>query len=344
MKLHPLIEALLGDSTITQIVLNGPHEIFYEQRGRLERSNQDFPSPDAYELAVEALLNACSRDGDGYELTFPRENVPTIFSIFLSKGSQPQSPSLLVIRLAPRTSLSLESFQEFHTLTSRVSQILQLTQKHAVSVCVSSNLGGGGSVLFKALMDLKAGHQRVGYFGPPRQLNHESRHLIQFRYHESTSRTEAQKLFRQIPKLVFDELAVENLNYGAYELLRNLGGLPMLLKLTAPHVPAAVSLLRVLAKEDRPELPWECIDHQIGALGGLFVHMNRLPDGARKVTQIYELCGIENGKPILHEIGSWHAEGVSRTDRIRGAFRFTGYYPQAFASRGLGADLFFAGE
>ena len=300
--LSPL-EPLLSDESITEIMVDAPGRVIVERKGKLVDAGIKFDSPEALRAAMDAAL---ALGGVSFK---PGQ---TVADARLADGSRilgvlpPTAVSgpYLVIRKVWKTTLTMDKVIEFGALTREALALLQSAIRARLNILVAGGAGSGKTTLMSLLTDEIPAEERViaaeAFFElhlrHPRAINLSSDSSPDLSYVDVISTAAKMRPDR----LIFGELR------GA-EVMRILDivsvghdGSMMTMHATSPE--DALTRLEAMCLTANLGLGLGEIRNLIASTLQLIVHIQRLPDGRRRIMRITELRGLEHDRFVLQPL------------------------------------------
>lgn len=338
--LEPVLH-LLNDPAVSEIMINGPGEVYAERAGFVEFID------DAWFEDQEALMAACVNiaqfSGKVLDDRNPRMDAR------LPDGSRVHvviPPIATVITIAirkfARRELSMDDLIAYGTLNEGAANLLRVAIQMKRNLVVSGGTGSGKTTLLNVLAHFFDDHERILVIEDTRELKLPKPHLVQlearapdeFDRNEVTIRDLLQSALRLRP----DRILVGEVRGGeALDLLNALnsghGGTMSTLHANTPL--GALAKLETLVLFAGEDLPARAVRSQICNAVDMVVQVNRFKDGSRRVDQIAELLPSldEHGHyqvNVLYRFKVYRTELVKKVQRIVGALEPTGNLPTFF--------------
>jgi pilus assembly protein CpaF len=337
-----VLAPLAADDSVSEIMVNGPEEIFVERGGRLELTDVRFPSAQAVcdlvqVLAQEAgrtiderkpMLDARMRDGSRLNAILPPLSL--------------RGPCV-TIRRFPRRRLSAEDLVSVGALSEPMLGFLRLAIEGKLTLLVSGGTGSGKTTVLNALCAFVGADQRIVTIEDAAELQLPQRHVIPLETRppdpDGTGEVTVRDLVRNALRMRPDRIVVGEVRGAeALDMLQamNTGHEGSLSTVHANSAREALSRLETLVLFAGAELPQRAVREQMLGAIRLVVHTARSADGKRRVTSIAELSGMEGDQFTLGEIFRYEAGEDDKS-----GFHPTGYVPRCrdkLAERGLQAD------
>ncbi|MGZ4677018.1 MAG: CpaF family protein [Acidimicrobiia bacterium] len=333
------IERFLADPTVTEVMVNGSHSIYVERGGRLYRTDEHFDSDARVRQVIDKIVSAVGRRVD--------ESSPMV-DARLADGSRVNAviPPLaidgptLTIRKFAKHRLSVEDLNDFGTLTPEATEFLSACVMGRLNILISGGTGTGKTTLLNVLSSLIPEDERIVTIEDAAELQLDQDHLIRLESRpvnlEGRGGVTIRDLVRNALRMRPDRIIVGEVR-GAETLdmlqAMNTGHDGSLSTLHANSPRDALFRLETMTLMAGVDLPLRAIRDQIASALDLVVHISRLRDGSRRVTQITEVCGAEGEVVSLSDLfGFDYAAGLDDEGHHRGRLAPTGLRP-GFAER-----------
>ena len=346
LRLGPL-EDLLADDTVTEIMVNGPHQVYVERGGRLQLTDLQF-SDDASVLAIiERIVAPLGRRID--------ESQPYV-DARLKDGSRVNAiiPPLslvgpsITIRKFSKKKLTVDDFIRFGTWNADAAAFMEVCVKLRKNIIVAGGTGSGKTTLLNLLSSFIPETERIVTVEDAAELKLEQPHVVRLEARPANVEGKGAVTIRDLVKNCLrmrpDRIIVGECRGGeALDMLQamNTGHDGSLTTVHANSPRDVVSRLETMVLMSGMDLPSRAIREQIASAVDIIIHESRLADGSRKVTAITEVTGMEGQQITMQDLFTFRQTGVDENGRIIGAFMPTGAMPTFFdtlRSRGLALD------
>ncbi len=348
LGLGPL-EDLLHDDSITEVLVNGPSQIYVERAGRLELSDRSFSSDQAVLGVIERIVAPIGRRID--------ESSPMV-DARLKDGSRVNAvvPPLslkgpvLTIRKFTKEPMEIDDMVGFGTLTGEMAEFLEVCVKAKKSIVISGGTGSGKTTLLNVLSGFIPATERIITIEDAAELKLSQDHVVSLESRppniEGKGQIGIRELVRNALRMRPDRIVVGECRGGeALDMLQamNTGHDGSLTTVHANGPRDALSRLETMVLMSGMELPIRAIRDQIASAVDVVVQTTRFADGARKVTHISEITGMEGGEVIaMQDIFVFEQKGFDSGGRVSGKFKATGVVPRFYETLkalGIKADL-----
>ena len=302
------IEPLLRDDGITEVMVNGPDNVYIERGGKIERSNVRFVDESHVMRIIDKIVSQVGRRVD--------ESSPMV-DARLPDGSRVNAivPPLalngptLTIRKFSRDPYTVNDLISFGTLTARSAQFLAACVKGKLNVLISGGTGTGKTTTLNAMSAFIPDDERIVTIEDAAELQLQQEHVITLEARppniEGTGEVKIRELVRNALRMRPDRIIVGEVR-GAETLdmlqAMNTGHEGSLTTIHANSPRDALARLETLVMTAGVELPHRAIREQIASAFDVLVQIQRLVDGSRRVTHICEVLGMEADVVTLQDI------------------------------------------
>jgi pilus assembly protein CpaF len=345
------LEPLLLDPGITDIMVNGPNEVYVERRGVLELTDVRFRDDDHVLQVIDRIVTRVNRRVD--------ESSPMV-DARLPDGSRVNAiipplslrgPAISIRRFGGKAR-TLDDLTQLTMLTPEMSTFLQAAVKARLNIVISGGTGSGKTTLLNALSHYIPDTERIITIEDSAELKLQQRHVLPLESRpaniEGKGAVTVRDLVRNCLRMRPDRIVVgECRGAEALDMLQAMntghdGSLTTLHANTPRDVLARLETMVLMAGFG---LPVRVIRQQIAGAIDLIVQTNRLQGGVRRVTAVTELVGMEQDTITLQNLFEYQQTDTSKQGRAIGVFRAMGVRPtfsQRFTTVGLPlpADMF----
>ncbi|HWN10472.1 MAG TPA: CpaF family protein [Pyrinomonadaceae bacterium] len=332
------LEPLLGDPTISDILVNSYRTIYVERRGKLEATNVAFKDDEHLMRVIERIVSSVGRRID--------ESSPMV-DARLSDGSRVNAiiPPLsidgpvLSIRRFGAEPLRMDSLIENKALTRDIADMLQMCVAARLNVLISGGTGAGKTTLLNALSAYIPEDERIVTIEDSAELQLQQPHVVRLETRppniEGRGEVTQRDLVRNALRMRPDRIVIGEVRGGeAIDMLQamNTGHDGSLTTVHANTPRDALSRLETMIQMTGMRLSDRAMRQQVAAAINLVVQVARLSDGTRRLTAISEITGMEGETITMQEIFQFERTGVDSQGQVIGRFRPTGIRPR-FAER-----------
>lgn len=328
------ITSLLQDQSVTEIMVNGPRQVYVERQGRLQPAGISFYD-DAHVLhIIEKIVAPLGRRID--------ESQPMV-DARLPDGSRVNAiiPPLalngptLTIRKFAKDPYKVDDLVRFETLTAEMAKFIEACVKGRLNIIVSGGTGSGKTTTLGVLSSFIPADERIITIEDAAELQLQQDHVVTLETRpaniEGKGAITIRDLVRNALRMRPERIIVGEVRSGeALDMLQamNTGHDG---SLTTGHANAPrdmLARLETMVLMAGMDLPIRAIREQTSSAIDLIIQQSRLRDGSRKITHITEVLGMEGDVIVLQDIFRYEQTGVDKNGKVQGYFRPTGIRPQ----------------
>ena len=328
------LEALLADSTISDILVNRHDQVYVEREGRLEETDIVFRDDRHLLQIIERIVSAVGRRID--------ESSPMV-DARLQDGSRVNAiiPPLalngpvLSIRRFRTDRLGATDLVARDSLTAPMLEFLRAAVACRLNVLVSGGTGAGKTTLLNILSGFIGGTERVVTIEDAAELMLRQRHVVRLETRpaniEGKGAVRQRELVVNALRMRPDRIVVgEVRGEEALDMLQamNTGHDGSLTTIHANTPRDALYRLDTMVAMANLNIPDKAIRQQVASAIEVVVQIARLSDGTRKVTAVTEITGMERDMITMQDIFVFEKTGLDEDGRVRGRFRATGIRPK----------------
>lgn len=342
------LEPFLEDESITEIMVNGPDQIYVERQGRLELTGSRFTSRNSLMGVIDRIVAPLGRRID--------ESSPMV-DARLPDGSRVNAiiPPLslvgpsITIRKFSKKKLAIQDLVGYDTLTVEMAIFLKTCVENKKNLIVSGGTGSGKTTTLNILSSFIGSEDRIVTIEDAAELQLHQPHVISLESRPANAEGKGQVNIRDLVinslRMRPDRIVVGECRSGeALDMLQamNTGHDGSLTTGHANSPRDFLSRLEVMVLMAGVDLPVRAIREQIASAVDIIIQQTRLGDGSRKITSIVEVAGIEGDNIQLDPIFEFHRTGLTKVGGVEGYYKPTGTIPkfyQELQSAGIELDL-----
>ncbi|MTI83675.1 MAG: CpaF family protein [Firmicutes bacterium] len=328
------ITSLLNDPEVSEVMVNGPHQIYVEKKGRLVTSNVRFKDDAHVMHVIERIVAPLGRRID--------ESMPMV-DARLPDGSRVNAviPPLalhgptITIRKFSREPFQVADLVRFGTLTEQMAEFIDACVKSRLNIVVSGGTGSGKTSSLNVLSSFIPSSERIITIEDAAELQLHQQHVLTLESRppniEGKGAITIRDLVRNSLRMRPDRIVVGEVRSGeALDMLQamNTGHDGSLTTGHANSPRDILSRLETMVLMAGMELPIRAIREQIASAVDLIIQQSRLRDGTRKITHITEVQGMEGDVIILQDLFTFQQQGVDADGMLQGEFQSTGIRPK----------------
>lgn len=332
------IQPLLDDSTVTEVMVNGPKQIYVERKGKMYKTDVTFESNEHVLRVIDRIITPLGRRVDA--------DHPTV-DARLPDGSRVNAVVLpvaidgpsITIRKFSKERLTVQQLINFGSMTESIGEFLRACVISRMNIIISGGTGSGKTTLLNILSGFIPEEDRIVTIEDAAELQLQQEHIVRLEAKpanaDGSGAVTIRDLVRNSLRMRPERIVVGEVRGGeALDMLQamNTGHDGSLTTLHANTPRDAISRLETMCLMAGIDLPMKAIREQIAAAVDLIVQQTRLRDGSRKVTQVTELAGMEGDTVVLTDIFKFEQTGVSQEGKVIGEIKPTGIRPM-FSNR-----------
>ena len=328
------LEILLKDPKISDILINGPKNIYCERGGKMEKTNVEFRDNAHLLQIIDRIVSKVGRRVD--------ETNPMV-DARLTDGSRVNAiiPPLALdgaamsIRRFGSNPLKLEDLLNFKAFTPEMVMLLEGAMKARLNIVISGGTGSGKTTLLNTLSAFISNEDRIVTIEDAAEIQLQQDHVVRLETRppniEGKGQVTATDLVRNCLRMRPERIIIgECRGPETLDMLQAMNtGHEGSLTTTHANTPRdCISRMETMIMMAGFDLPIKAMRTQIASAVDLIVQANRLQGGPRKITAITEVCGMENDTIIMQDIFKFVKDGVDEEGRAKGRFLSTGVRPK----------------
>ena len=342
---HGPLEVFLRDPEVTEIMVNGPSQIFVERAGRLHEVDVAFVNEAHLRRTIDKIVARIGRRVD--------EASPMV-DARLPDGSRVNAVippitldgSTLTIRKFAADPYTVDDLIGFGTMTSGIADLLEACVRGRLNILISGGTGSGKTTTLNVLSSFIPSDERIVTIEDAAELQLHQVHVIRMESRPSNMEGRGEVSVRDVVRNALrmrpDRIIVGEVRDGAaLDMLQamNTGHDGSITTLHANSPRDSLARLETMVLMAGMDLPARSIREQTASGIDLIVHQARLKDGSRRITHVTEVCGMEGDVVTLQDLFAFDfAAGVDASGEFRGSLKPTGLRPQfveTLADRGV---------
>ena len=321
-----LLDSIISDDTITEVMINGPQNIFIEQSGRLFKLDKEFESQRRLEDIIQRIVGLAGREVN---------QANPICDTRLPDGSRVNvvlppialcGPTI-TIRKFSKNPMTIEKLISYGSLTQEIADKLELLVKAKYNIFISGGTGSGKTTFLNALSNYIPKDERVITIEDSAELQITGiDNLVSLETRNANASGAGQITIRDLIKSSLrmrpERIVVGEVRGGeALDMLQamNTGHDGSLSTGHANSTEDMLSRLETMVLQGAAGLPLEAIRQQIASAVDIIIHLSRLRDKSRKTMEITEVVGYENGKIILNPLYKFVEDENSTLEKVSGS-------------------------
>ncbi|MHB8588227.1 MAG: ATPase, T2SS/T4P/T4SS family [Candidatus Dormibacteraceae bacterium] len=340
------LDSLLHDRSVSEIMVNGPDQVFIERRGVLTKADVRFEDENQLLETIRRMVATTGRHIDGLN---------PMVDARLPDGSRVNAiirpaaihGAALTIRKFKDAVLGMEDLTREGSLSPAMAEFLQAAVLGRMNILVSGGTGSGKTTTLNVVARFIPHNQRVITIEDAAELQIDHPHVIALEHRppnvEGKGELTIRQLLRNSLRMRPDRILVGEVRGAeALDMLQamNTGHDGSMSTIHSNSARDALSRLETMVMMASIDIPFEAVRAQIASAVNLIVHQARMPDGRRKVAQIAEVVGYDANGAILRDVFL-----LGMGEDLRLEYNATGYVPTsldkaAFYGVQVNQDLF----
>ena len=327
------LEPLLDDADITEIMVNGPWQVYVERKGKIELSGTRFKDNAHVMHVIGRIVSSVGRHID--------EASPMV-DARLADGSRFNAiiPPLalngptITIRKFSKKPFTTSDLIRFNSVSPKMMAFLEACVKGKLNIIVSGGTGSGKTTLLNVLSGYIPNTERIVTIEDAAELQLRQDHVVTLESRppnlEGAGQISIRDLVRNSLRMRPDRIIVGEVRSDeTLDMLQamNTGHEGSLTTAHANSPRELMSRLETMVLMAGMELPIKAIREQVSSAIDLVVHQSRLKDGTRKVVNITEIVGMEGDTITLQDIFYYKSEGLDHNGKLAGNFYASGIRP-----------------
>ena len=325
-----LLDSIINDDSITEVMINGPENVFIEQDGRLFKLNKQFESQKKLEDIIQRIVGLAGREVN---------QANPICDTRLPDGSRvnvvlpPISlcGPILTIRKFSKTPMTIEKLIQYGSISEEIAEKLEVLVKSKYNIFISGGTGSGKTTFLNALSNYIPKDERVITIEDSAELQIKNiENIVSLETRNANASGAGQITIRDLIKSSLrmrpERIIVGECRGGeALDMLQamNTGHDGSLSTGHANSTHDMLSRLETMVLQGAEGLPLEAIRQQIASAVDIIIHLSRLRDKSRKTVEITEVVGYENGKIVLNPLYVFKEDNNSTYDKVSGYLKRT---------------------
>ncbi len=320
------LQPLLEDPSVSEIMVNGPNQVYVERNGKLWRTQTRFRDDREIMELIERIVAPLGRRVD--------ESSPMV-DARLKDGSRVNAiiPPLalrgptLTIRRFPERPLTVDDLERHGTLTPEMTELLRAAVRGRLNVVVSGGTASGKTTLLNCLSSFIPTDERIVTIEDAAELKLQQDHVVSLETRppnvEGRGEVTIRQLVRNALRMRPDRIVVGEVRAGeALDMLQamNTGHDGSLTTVHANTPRDVLSRIETMVLMAGFELPVRAIREQVASALDLVVHQQRMRDGSRRITHITEVQGMEGDVIVLQDIFLYRPDEGFRPTGLRPRF------------------------
>jgi pilus assembly protein CpaF len=347
LGLGPL-EPLLWDDDVSDILVNGPNQVYVERQGKLYLTDVRFNDDQHLMLIIDRIVSQVGRRVD--------EASPMV-DARLADGSRINAiipplaldgPSLSIRRFGKKR-YTVDDLIDKETVTPDMVEFMQAIVKARLNVLVCGGTGSGKTTMLNCMSSFIPADERIVTIEDSAELLLQQPHVVRLETRppnvEGKGEVTQRELVKNCLRMRPDRIIVGEVRGGeVFDMLQAMStGHDGSIATVHANTPRdAIQRLEMMMLLSGASIPQRAMRQQIASALNLVVHVSRLADGSRKMMRISEITGMEGDMVMMQDLFEFKRTGIGQGGKVLGQFRFTGIrsmYTDRVAAAGFRIDV-----
>jgi pilus assembly protein CpaF len=347
LGLGPL-EPLLWDDDVSDILVNGPNQVYVERQGKLYLTDVRFNDDQHLMLIIDRIVSQVGRRVD--------EASPMV-DARLADGSRINAiipplaldgPSLSIRRFGKKRH-TIDDLIDKETITADAVEFLQAIVKARLNILVCGGTGSGKTTMLNCMSSFIPVDERIVTVEDSAELVLQQPHVVRLETRppnvEGKGEVTQRELVKNCLRMRPDRIIVGEVRGGeVFDMLQAMStGHDGSIATVHANTPRdALQRLEMMMLLSGASIPQRAMRQQIASALNMVVHVSRLSDGSRKVMKISEITGMEGDVVMMQDLFEFKRTGIGQGGKVLGAFRHTGIrstYTDRVAAAGYRLDV-----
>lgn len=326
-----MLDSVLEDEDVTEIMINGPDNIFIEKAGQLHRLDKKFESRQRLEDIIQKIVGLAGREVN-QSSPIVDTRLPDGSRVNVVLAPVALNGPVMTIRKFSKTPMTMEKLIEYGSITEETADKLELLVRARYNIFICGGTGSGKTTFLNALSDYIPKDERIIVIEDSSELQINGvENLVSLETRNANSsgagRITIRDLIKSSLRMRPSRIIVGEIRGGeALDMLQamNTGHDGSLSTGHANSIHDMMSRLETMVLQGASGLPLDAIRQQIGSALDVVIFLSRLRDKTRKTMEISEVVGCEKGEIILNPIYVFEEDKKSTADRVSGHLKRTG--------------------
>ena len=320
-----LLDSIINDDTITEVMINGPREIFVEKSGTLIRLREEFESEEKLQDIIQRIVALAGREVNQanpiVDTRLPDgSRVNVVLPPISLKGP------IVTIRKFSKNPMTIEKLIEYGSITPQIAEVLKLLVKAKYNIFISGGTGSGKTTFLNAISNFIPSDERIITIEDSAELqivNIENLVSLETRNANTAGvgQISIRDLIRSALRMRPDRIVVGEVRGAeALDMLQamNTGHDGSLSTGHANSTRDMLSRLETMVLTGSEGLPLAAVRQQIASAVDIIVHLSRLRDRSRKTMEITEVVEYRDGEIVLNPLYIFEEDEDSTIDKVSG--------------------------
>lgn len=325
-----ILDSIIKDDDITEVMINGPKDIFIEKSGKLFKLNQTFDDEKQLEDIIQKIVGQAGREvNQANPIVDTRLPDGSRVNVVLPPISL--NGAIVTIRKFSKTPMTVQMLLRYGSITSEVAHVLEILVKAKYNIFICGGTGSGKTTFLNAISNFIPHDERVITIEDSAELQIEGiDNLVSLETRNANASGHGAVTIRELIKSSLrmrpERIIVGEVRGGeALDMLQamNTGHDGSLSTGHANSTRDMLSRLETMVLQGAEGLPLEAIRQQIASAVDVIIHLSRLRDKSRRTMEICEVLGYEDGEIQLNPIYQFEEDENSTLEHVSGQLKRT---------------------
>ena len=325
-----LLDTIINDDTVTEVMINGPNDIFIEKSGKLKKLNERFESEEKLQDTIQRIVALAGREvNQANPIVDTRLPDGSRVNVVLPPISL-QGP-IVTIRKFSKEPMTVEKLIQYGSITPEIADVLKLLVRAKYNIFICGGTGSGKTTFLNAISNFIPSDERVITIEDSAELQIANvDNLVSLETRNANTAgvgaIEIRDLIKSALRMRPDRIVVGEVRGAeALDMLQamNTGHGGSLSTGHANSTKDMLSRLETMVLTGAEGLPLDAVRQQIASAVDLIVHLSRLRDRSRKTMEITEVVNYQKGEIQLNPLYIFEEDETSTIDKVSGTLRRT---------------------
>ncbi len=325
-----LLDTIINDDTVTEVMINGPNDIFIEKSGKLKKLNERFESEEKLQDTIQRIVALAGREvNQANPIVDTRLPDGSRVNVVLPPISL-QGP-IVTIRKFSKEPMTVEKLIQYGSITPEIADVLKLLVRAKYNIFICGGTGSGKTTFLNAISNFIPSDERVITIEDSAELQIANvDNLVSLETRNANTAgvgaIEIRDLIKSALRMRPDRIVVGEVRGAeALDMLQamNTGHDGSLSTGHANSTKDMLSRLETMVLTGAEGLPLDAVRQQIASAVDLIVHLSRLRDRSRKTMEITEVVNYQKGEIQLNPLYIFEEDETSTIDKVSGTLRRT---------------------
>lgn len=325
-----LLDTIMRDDNITEVMINGPDNIFIEKNGKLLKLDQKFENERKLEDIIQKIVGMAGREvNQANPIVDTRLPDGSRVNVVLPPISL--NGAIVTIRKFSKNPMTMGQLIRYSSITPEIADVLQTLVRSKYNIFISGGTGSGKTTFLNALSNYIPKDERIITIEDSAELQISGiENLVSLETRNANASGSGEITIRDLIKSALrmrpERIVVGEVRGGeALDMLQamNTGHDGSLSTGHANSTRDMLSRLETMVLQGAEGLPLEAIRQQIASAVDIIIHLSRMRDKTRKTMEITEVVGYDNGEIILNPLYVFEEDEKSTLNRVSGSLKRT---------------------